>query len=102
MGGENMKAVRWVQNFAHGQGELEVMIQSGNVAPGQAVCEEWPGRRVLSSLFCAPRGDVYRADVQEEERSYQVQSVSEGETNTWAKNEKKHRYFLFFATLDSS
>ena len=43
MGGENVKAVQWVENFAHGQGELEVTIQSGNVAPGQALCEEWPG-----------------------------------------------------------
>ena len=49
-----MKAVQWVENFAHGQGELEVTIQSGNVAPGQALCEEWPGRRGSSSFFCAP------------------------------------------------
>ena len=104
MGGENMKAVQWVGNFAQGQGESEVTIQSGNAAPGQAVCEDWPGRSVSSS-FCAPRGDVYSANVQEEKRSYQVQNVSEGETNTWTKNEKQHGCFLFFlflATLDGS
>ena len=91
-----MKAVQWVGNFAHVQGKSEVTIQSGNAAPGQAACEDWPGRRVSSSSFCAPRGDVYSANVQEEKRSYQVQNVSEGETNTWTKNEKQHRYFLFF------